>query len=72
MQFQTISVVGFALLGFSYRTLVLGNLVGTVIATVCLVGARPHGFVITRSIDSATFLHIYDHRTTRGCSAMPN
>lgn len=48
MLIQAISVVGFALLGFSYWTLVLGNLVGTVIATVCLVGASPHGFAIPR------------------------
>ena len=48
MLIQAISVVGFALLGFSYWTLVLGNLVGTVIATVCLVGARPLGFAIPR------------------------
>jgi len=48
MLIQAISVVGFALLGFSYWTLVLGNLVGTVIATACLVGVRPHGFAIPR------------------------
>jgi PST family polysaccharide transporter len=48
MLIQAISVVGFALLGFSYWALVLGNLVGPVIATVFLVGARPHGFAIPR------------------------
>ena len=48
MLIQAVSVVGFALLGFSYWTLVLGNLVGIVISTVCLVGARPHGFAIPR------------------------
>ena len=48
MLIQAVSVAGFALLGFSYWTLVLGNLVGIVVATVCLVGARPHGFTIPR------------------------
>ena len=43
---QAISVVGFALLGLSYWTLVLGNLVGIVIATACLVIARPYRFAI--------------------------
>lgn len=48
MLIQALSMVGFALLGFAYWTLVLGNFVGTVIATVCLVGIRPHGFSIPR------------------------
>jgi PST family polysaccharide transporter len=48
MLIQAISVVGFALLGFSYWTLVFGSLVGTVFATVCLMGARPHAFAIPR------------------------
>ena len=48
MLIQAISVVGFALLGFSYWTLVLGNILGTLIGTVCLVGARPQGFSIPR------------------------
>lgn len=45
---QAIGVVGFALLGLSYWTLVLGNLLGTLIGTVCLVVARPCGFSIPR------------------------
>jgi len=45
---QAVSAVGFALLGFSYWTLVLGNLVGAAFTTVCLVGARPQGVAIPR------------------------
>lgn len=45
---QSITAVGFALLGFSYWTLVLGNLVGAAFTTVCLVAARPQGIAIPR------------------------
>lgn len=45
---QAVSTVGFALLGFSYWTLVLGNLVGAAFTMVCLVGARPQGIAIPR------------------------
>ncbi|MEC4888814.1 MAG: lipopolysaccharide biosynthesis protein [Nitrospira sp.] len=48
MLVQASSVVGFALLDFSYWALVLGSLVGTTMGAACLVGARPHGFSIPR------------------------
>lgn len=48
MLVQAIGVVGFAVLGFSYWTLVLGNLLGTLISTVCLVAAKPCGFSTPR------------------------
>jgi len=48
MLIQAISVLGLALLGFSYWALVLGALAGKAVATVCLVGASPHRFAIPR------------------------
>ena len=48
MLIQAVSAVCFALLGFSYWTLVLGNLVGTLVSTAMIVRERPHSFATPR------------------------
>lgn len=48
MLIQAIGVVGFALLGLSYWTLVVGNLLGTLVGTIFLVVVRPCRFSIPR------------------------
>ena len=42
------STLALAYFGYGYWALILGNLIGTLVRSVLVIGARPHGFAIPR------------------------